>query len=116
MFNLKEGSMFLGIIVALILSMVLWWIPILGPLLAGFVAGYVAKEGVGKGFIIGLIGGIVATIIVIIILYALGIAFFGPLGFFITLFLSFGISIASIEMIILVAIGGALGGLVSMKK
>ena len=108
--------MFLGIVVSLILSMILWWIPILGPLLAGFIAGFIAKEGAVKGFIIGLLGGVIATIIVIMMLYALGTAFFGPLGFFIAMFLSFGISTASIEMILLVAVGGALGGLVSKKK
>ena len=108
--------MFLGILVALILSIILWWIPILGPLSAGFIAGYIAKEGAGRGFIIGLLGGVIATIIVIMILYTLGTAFFGPLGFFTAMFLSFGIFIASMEMILLVAIGGALGGLVSKKK
>lgn len=107
--------MLLGIFIAFILTVVLWWMPILGPLLAGFIAGYIAKRGGVNGFIIGLLGGVIATIVIIAILYVVGTAFLGPLGFFIAMFLSFGITFVSIGVILLTAIGGAIGGLVSKK-
>lgn len=56
----KNGSIIMGMIWMMIISLLLFWLPGLGPLLAGIVGGKTAG-GVGAGMIAALLPGILLS-------------------------------------------------------
>lgn len=61
MANDNDGSIFLGMIWMLVISLLLFWLPLIGPLIAGVVGGKQAG-GVMAGFSAALLPGIVIGI------------------------------------------------------
>jgi len=57
----KKGSVTMGMIWMLILSLLLLWLPAFGPLIAGIVGGKVAG-GVGSGILAALLPGILLAV------------------------------------------------------
>ena len=57
----KNGSMIMGMIWMLVLSLLLFWLPAFGPLIAGIVGGKVAG-GVGSGMLAALLPGILLAV------------------------------------------------------
>jgi len=57
----KNGSIIMGMIWMMIVSLLLFWLPGLGPLLAGIVGGKIAG-GVGAGLIAALLPGILLSV------------------------------------------------------
>jgi len=58
----SDGSIVLGMIWMLIISLLLIWLPALGPLIAGIVGGKVAG-GVGRSFVAALLPGLLLALI-----------------------------------------------------
>ncbi len=108
--------MILGMALVFILTIMFWWIPIIGPFLSGFIPGYLIGEGVVKGFIIGLVGGFVSILIIVGGIMLLGLAFLGPLGILLSIFIGWGAILTSLNIIIFTALGGAVGGYIERKK
>lgn len=57
----NNGSIIMGMIWMMIVSLLLFWLPGLGPLLAGIVGGKIAG-GVGAGLIAALLPGILLSV------------------------------------------------------
>ena len=108
--------MILGMALVFVLTIMFWWIPILGPFLSGFIPGYLVGEGVAKGLVIGLVGGLVSILIIVGGIILLGLAFLGPLGILLSIFIGWGATLTSLNIIIFTAIGGAVGGYIGRKK
>lgn len=58
-----EGSVIVGFVFMLVLSILLFWLPLLGPLVAGFVGGRKAGS-VGNGILAALLPALVIGVIV----------------------------------------------------
>ncbi len=57
----KQGSMIMGMIWMMVISLLLFWLPGIGPLIAGIVGGKVSG-GVGSGLLAAIIPGLVLAI------------------------------------------------------
>lgn len=98
-----------------ILTLMFWWIPIIGPFLAGFIPSYLIGEGPGTGFLIGLIGGLISILIIVGSIMLLGLAFLGPLGVILSIFIGWGITVTGLNIMIFTTIGGVVGGYIGRK-
>ncbi len=61
MSDTKKGSMIMGMVWMLVISLLLFWLPGIGPLIAGIVGGKIAG-GVGSGFLAALLPGLILAI------------------------------------------------------
>ena len=65
MSNNKEGSVVIGMIWMLIISVLLFWLPLFGPLLAGIVGGKKAGS-VGKAILAVFLPGIIIALLLFV--------------------------------------------------
>jgi len=115
----KQGSVVLGSIVGFTLMVFIGWVPFFGAFIAGLVAGMIAK-GPGRGFLAGL-GAATLGLLIITLAFAvagtilagvIGGVTFGLMGLGISVFLG----ILWLGGILIAALSGALGGLLSKPK
>jgi len=103
------GSIIMGSVWMVILSILLFWLPVLGPLLAGFVGGKTAG-GIGGGIMAVFLPGIIMVLLIVFLVPLLNVASIPVIGAMLAAIFSFGVIFVALQVGLLL-IGAIVGGL-----
>lgn len=107
----EGGSIIMGSIWMVILSILLFWLPVVGPLLAGVVGGKSAG-GIGAGIISVFLPGIIMVLLMVFLVPALSVGSIPVIGALLATIFSFGILFVALQVGLLL-IGAIIGGLLA---
>ena len=111
------GVVIVGFLAEIILGAILGvlipgWGALLGLLLAGMLVGYMVGGDAGNGAVNGAVAGAFGAIIISVLLLIFGTILLGLVGFAAASVTSMVLLLGSIGVIIIMALGGAVGSLI----
>lgn len=101
----ENGSIIVGFLYMLIISILLFWVPLLGPLIAGIVGGSKAG-GVGKGIVAAILPSLILAGAIFFLFSSIGIPVVGTILGGATTLIAVGDSI-------ILVIGAIIGGIIA---
>ena len=105
----ESGSIIMGSIWMVVLSILLFWLPLFGPLLAGFVGGKTAG-GIGGGIMAVFLPAIIMVLLIVFLVPLLSVGSIPVIGALLVTIFSFGIIFIALQVGLLL-IGAVIGGL-----
>lgn len=104
-----DGSIFMGSVWMVVISILLFWLPMFGPLLAGFVGGKTAG-GIGSGIVAVFLPAIIMVLLTVFLVPLIPVASVPVIGALLVTIFSLGIVFVALQVGLLL-IGAIIGGL-----
>jgi hypothetical protein len=104
-----NGSIIMGSVWMVLISILLFWLPVLGPLLAGFVGGKTAG-GIGGGIIAVFLPAILMVLLTVFLVPLIPVAGVPVIGAMLVTIFSLGIVFVALQVGLLL-VGAIFGGL-----
>ena len=105
----EDGSILMGSVWMVLISILLFWLPVLGPLLAGFVGGKTAG-GIGGGIMAVFLPAIIMIILIVFIPTVITVGSVPVIGALLVTIFSLGIIFVALQVGLLL-VGAIIGGL-----